>query len=117
MKYCEVLHQNLHLQGFTFDGDNMYWSFTDSLVKTTRNGTVKCQVPVLAGHLGDIDYCDGKIYGSVMGNSLKGKPWGVWTSFEVRSTSTTPQRSPSKKLYVSMNAIQCMKTALTALTA
>ena len=56
MKYCEVLHQNLHMQGFTTDGEHMYWSFTDSLVKTTKNGTVLVQVRIPAGHLGDIDY-------------------------------------------------------------
>lgn len=83
MKQAEVVHQNLHLQGFTSDGTYLYWSFTDSLVKTTLSGTMVAQVPVLGGHLGDIDRIDGKIYGSLMGNSLAGRPWGVWTSFQV----------------------------------
>ena len=83
MKYCEVLHQNLHMQGFTTDGKHMYWSFTDSLVKTTKSGTVLVQVRVPAGHLGDIDYYNGKIYGTVLGNSLKGLPFGIWTAFDV----------------------------------
>ncbi len=83
MKSYEVLHQNYHLQGFTTDGDHLYWSFTDSLVKTNRKNTVLAQVPVRDGHLGDIDYRDGKIYGTVLGDSLAGDPWGVWTSFFV----------------------------------
>ncbi len=61
----------------------MYWSFTDSLVKTNMDNTMIAQVPVLGGHMGDISYHKGKLYASVMGNSMKGKPWGVWTSFFV----------------------------------
>ena len=83
MKYTEVLHQNLHMQGFSTDGENMYWSFTDSLVKTKKNGLMLRQVPIPAGHLGDIVYYNGKIYGTVLGNSLKGLPFGIWTSFEI----------------------------------
>ena len=70
MKHTEVLHQNLHMQGFSTDGENMYWSFTDSLVKTKKSGLMLRQVPIPAGHLGDIVYYNGKIYGTVLGNSL-----------------------------------------------
>ena len=83
MKYTEVLHQNLHMQGFSSDGENMYWSFTDSLVKTKKSGLVLRQVPIPAGHLGDIVYYEGKIYGTVLGNSLRGLPFGIWTGFEI----------------------------------
>lgn len=83
MKYTEVLHQNLHMQGLTTDGENMYWSFTDSLVKTKKSGLMLRQVPIPAGHLGDIVYYNGKIYGTVLGNSLRGLPFGIWTSFEI----------------------------------
>ncbi len=79
----ECLHQNYHLQGFTTDNEFVYWSFTDSLVKTNLNNTVIAQVPVLGGHLGDIDYYGGKIYASLMGNALRGEPWGQWTSFHI----------------------------------
>ena len=83
MKYTEVLHQNLHMQGFSTDGEHMYWSFTDSLVKTKKSGLMLRQVPIPAGHLGDIVYHNGKIYGTVLGNSLRGLPFGIWTSFEI----------------------------------
>ena len=83
MKYTEVLHQNLHMQGFSTDGENMYWSFTDSLVKTKKSGLMLRQVLIPAGHLGDIVYYNGKIYGTVLGNSLRGLPFGIWTSFEI----------------------------------
>ena len=85
MKYTEVLHQRYHLQGFTTDGTYLYWSFTDSLVKTTMSGTVVGQVPTATRteHLGGIDYYNGKIYGAAMGNSLAGQPWGMWSSFTV----------------------------------
>ncbi len=71
------------MQGFTTDGKYMYWSFTDSLVKTTLQNTVKIQVPALGGHLGDIDYYDGKIYASMMGTALKGQPYGSWSAFYI----------------------------------
>ncbi len=85
MKYIEVLHQKYHLQGFTTDGTFMYWSFTNTLVKTTMSGTVvaQIQVPVKFEHLGGIDYHNGRIYGAAMGNSLAGDKWGVWSSFTV----------------------------------
>lgn len=83
MKYIETLHQNQHLQGFTSDGTYMYWSFTDTVVKTTLKGTVRRCVPISGGHLGDIDYHEGKLYASFMGNSLPGHPWNDWTSFMI----------------------------------
>ncbi len=79
----EVLHQNYHLQGFTASSTHLYWSFTDTLVKTTPQNTVGCQIQITGGHLGDIDYRSGCIYGTVLGNSLAGDPWGVWSSFHV----------------------------------
>ncbi len=83
MKYTEVVHQNYHMQGFTTDGENMYWSFTDSLVKTKKSGLMLRQTQIFGGHLGDIVYYDGKIYGSVMGNAIKGRPFWDWVSFEI----------------------------------
>ena len=83
MEHVEVVNQNQHMQGFSSGNGFMYFSFTDSLVKTTMNGTVKCQVEVRGGHLGDIDYYDGKIYGSYLGNSLPGHDWNDWTSFKI----------------------------------
>ena len=83
MTYIEVVHQNLHLQGFAKGGNFMYWSFTDTLVKTTLTGTVKCQCEMRDGHLGDCDYYDGKIYASMLGKPAPGRPWNDWSSFYV----------------------------------
>ena len=83
MKYTEVVHQNYHMQGFSTDGENMYWSFTDSLVKTKKSGLMLRQVPIFCGHLGDIVYYNGKIYGSVMGNAMENRPFYDWVSFEI----------------------------------
>ncbi|MBR6777592.1 MAG: hypothetical protein IKM27_07585 [Clostridia bacterium] len=83
MKYIETLHQNQHMQGFTSDGKHMYWSFTDTVVKTTLKGTVRRCVPVSGGHLGDIDYFEGKLYASFMGDALPGHAWNDWTSFKI----------------------------------
>lgn len=83
MNYVEVVNQNQHMQGFSNGNGFMYWSFTDSLVKTTMNGTVKCQVQIHGGHLGDIDYHNGKIYGSYLKNSLPGHAWEDWTGFKI----------------------------------
>ncbi len=80
----EVLHQNLHVQGFTSDGENMYWSFTDSVVKTNMNNTVLGQVPVFDGHLGDIDYFEGKLYASFMKHP-ENFSWKTprWANFDI----------------------------------
>ena len=83
MEFIEVVNQNCHMQGFSKSENFMYWSFTDSIVKTTMNGTVKCQAEIHGGHLGDIDYYDGKIYGSYLKNSLPGHAWEDWTGFKI----------------------------------
>ncbi|MFR5863805.1 MAG: hypothetical protein ACLUFV_00540 [Acutalibacteraceae bacterium] len=83
MTHIKVVNQNYHMQGFTSGGGFVYFSFTDSLVKTTPAGTVKCQTEVHGGHLGDIDYYDGKIYGSFLGNALPGHAWDDWTCFKI----------------------------------
>lgn len=41
------------------------------------------QAEVFGGHLGDIDYYDGKIYGSYLGNALPGHAWDDWTCFKI----------------------------------
>lgn len=85
MKVIEALHQNWHLQGFTSDPAHkyMYWSFTDSVVKTTFASTMIAQVHVAGGHLGDIDYHNGKLYASFLGEPLGGHAWDDWTSFKI----------------------------------
>ncbi len=83
MEFIEVVNQNQHMQGFTSGNGFMYWSFTDSLVKTTLNGTVKCQLEIHGGHLGDCDYYDGKIYASYLKNSLPGHAWEDWSGFKI----------------------------------
>lgn len=61
---CEVSAPK-HLQGVcTNDCDALYWSFTDNLLKTDRNGHLLNPVPV-ADHHGDLCYHDGRIYVAV----------------------------------------------------
>ena len=74
MKHIEVFNQYYHLQGFTTDGEFMYWSFTDVLVKTTMQGIMKIQVPVATRweHLGGIDYHNGRIYCACMSRNPAG---------------------------------------------
>ncbi len=84
MEHIEVVHQNYHMQGFSSYNGFMYWSFTDSLVKTTLSGTVKRQTEVHGGHLGDIDCFRGKIYASYLGFPGKGKVWDDWSSFRIK---------------------------------
>ena len=83
MEYVEVLNQYQHMQGFSNGEGYMYWSFTDSLVKTTMNGIVKCQTMIRGGHLGDIDYHNGKIYGTYLQDALPGHEWADWTGFKI----------------------------------
>lgn len=58
-----------HVQGVALDAENeeMYWSFTQMLVKTDLNGNVLGTVEGLTGHLGDLDLNpqDGRVYGSL----------------------------------------------------
>ncbi len=83
MEFVEVLNQYQHMQGFSSGNGYMYWSFTDTLVKTTLEGIVKCQVYVGGGHLGDCDYHDGKIYASFMKNALPGHEWADWSGYKL----------------------------------
>ena len=81
----EVLHQHCHMQGFSADKENslMYWSFTDSVVKTNFDSMMIAQCHVSGGHLGDIAYYNGKLYSSFMGNCLPGHAWDDWTAFRI----------------------------------
>lgn len=92
MKYTEVLHQYYHLQGFTSDGMYMYWSFTDSLVKTTLAGTVIAQVHAVdrPAHLGGIDYFNGKIYGAVENGEEKRSFVYVYDAATLERTAILP---------------------------
>lgn len=83
MKYTEILHQNYHLQGFTSDGEYMYWSSTDTIVKTRKSGTVICQIYVPNMHCGDIDYYNGRLYVTALGTSFTENPFERWTSFSI----------------------------------
>jgi hypothetical protein len=58
---CEGTYPR-HLQGIcTNDKDAIYWSWTDSLVKTDSGGRVLKQVPV-ANHHGDLCFHAGRVY-------------------------------------------------------
>ncbi|WP_271893721.1 hypothetical protein [Candidatus Phyllobacterium onerii] len=56
-----------HLQGLAVDAANkvIYRSFTNALVKTDLEGKILGSVIGLTGHLGDIAFHNGKIYGSL----------------------------------------------------
>ncbi len=61
---CEGLYVN-HLQGITSDdGKYLFWSFTDTLVKTDMEGKILEKIPV-DNHHGDLIYRAGKIYVAV----------------------------------------------------
>ena len=86
MEFVKCVNQDWHMQGFTSDDKHefMYWSFTNSLVKTRINGTVICQVHCYDhGHLGGLDYHDGKIYVSFMADPSPYTFWGDWSAFYV----------------------------------
>lgn len=54
-----------HLQGIAVDNEQaIYWSWTDQLVKTDKNGKILLQIPV-DNHHGDLCYYDGKVYVAV----------------------------------------------------
>lgn len=59
----------MHIQGMAIDkaNSNIYFSFTDKLVKMDFTGKLLGSVTGFVGHLGDLDFneTDGKIYGSL----------------------------------------------------
>lgn len=79
----------LHVQGVVVDKNgDVYFSFTDKLIKMDRSGKVIGSVIGFVGHLGDLDITgDGKIYGSLeykndaIGKGIK-KELGVKTQNE-----------------------------------
>ena len=85
MEFVECTHQNCHMQGFTSDAKHefMFWSFTDSLVKTNMNGTMICQVHVTGGHLGGLDWHDGKVYVSYMEFHVPWTYFEDWQGFRI----------------------------------
>lgn len=61
---CEGTYRG-HLQGICTDNKAaIFWSFTDQLVKTDRDGKILKQIPV-ASHHGDLCFVDGKVYVAV----------------------------------------------------
>jgi len=61
---CEGAYPH-HLQGICTDGkENIYWCWTDKLVKTDRDGSVLKAISV-ANHHGDLCYRDGRVYVAV----------------------------------------------------
>ncbi len=61
---CEGLYP-MHLQGVSTDKKtNIYWSFTNELVRTDLNGKVLDRIKVL-NHHGDLCFKDGKVYVAV----------------------------------------------------
>lgn len=61
---CEGSYKR-HVQGICTNGkDALYWSWTESLVKTDLQGRILKSVPA-ADHHGDLTYHDGKIYVAV----------------------------------------------------
>jgi hypothetical protein len=83
MEFVEALNQHAHMQGFSSGNGHMFWSFTNSLIKTTLDSVVRCQVQLRGGHLGDIDYHNGKIYGSFMLDALPGHAWADWSGYKL----------------------------------
>jgi len=61
---CEGAYTN-HLQGICTDGrDAIFWSWTDTMVKTDAHGRLLRQVSV-ANHHGDLCFLDGNVYVAV----------------------------------------------------
>src|SRR5690606_37940483 len=56
-----------HVQGMAVDHEHgyIYFSFTNKLVKMDLQGKLIGSVVGFVGHLGDLDFDDGKAYGSL----------------------------------------------------
>ena len=93
--------QSGHVQGIAVDPrkGNMYFSFTDRLVKTDLRGHLLGSVTGITGHLGDLDFdsADGRVYGSL--EYKKAKAFYV-AVFDV-DRITRPDMSPEDPSVVS----------------
>lgn len=63
---CEFFH-NKHVQGVAYNGNELYWVYTDVLIKSDASGKIIKQVPLHrmpggAHHGGDPCFVDGKLY-------------------------------------------------------
>ncbi len=72
--FCEGRYKQ-HLQGFCVDKDgNIYWSWTDRLVKTDAQGKILASVAA-PSHQGDLCVANGKVYVAVnLGRFNEAKP-------------------------------------------
>lgn len=72
--FCEGRYKQ-HLQGFCVDKEgNIYWSWTDRLVKTDSQGKILASVPA-PSHQGDLCVIDGNVYVAVnLGKFNEAKP-------------------------------------------
>lgn len=62
--FCEGVYR-YHLQGLCLDEKgNIYWSWTDQIVKTDASGKILAALPE-PNHQGDLCYVDGRIYVAV----------------------------------------------------
>jgi len=95
MKYAQVSNQYYHVQGYTTNGKYIWWSFTDTLVQTSMNGTVLRQIktPIKGEHLGGVDYYDGKIYGACMGGFVNGSSIHVYDAETLALLEIWPLRN------------------------
>ncbi|GAB3474174.1 hypothetical protein [Nocardiopsis coralliicola] len=79
-----------HVQGIALDEErgHMYFSFTDTLVKTDLDGDVVGTVTGLTGHLGDLafDERDGRVYGSLEYKSAEAFYIAVFDSERITRT-------------------------------
>lgn len=82
---CEGTYRS-HLQGIDSDGTFIWWSFTNTLVKTDMSGKVVLSVPVTS-HCGDICVHDGKLYAAINRGPFN-KPTGSRDELQVFDANT-----------------------------
>lgn len=98
-----------HLQGLATDGkESIFWSWTEALVKTDRQGRILKEVKA-ADHHGDLCYRDGKLYVAVnLGkfNEPPGKE-NSWVYIYDASTLAETARHPVPELVHGAGGIGC----------
>ncbi len=75
--------QRFHMQGFAADlqAQVMYWSFTDTVIKTDLRNNILAQATIADGHVGDIAYDNGTVYATLLGCPLPDHSRDDWTGF------------------------------------
>lgn len=82
-----------HLQGTATDGESLYWSFSDRVIKTDKAGRRLCSSPVSKLHFGDLCVVKGTVYVAFNGGQFNEESGADSRVVAFRATDLKPLRA------------------------